>query len=130
MGNKGGFTLIELILVTIIIGILASMVVVNFSGYQTQARIRAAKGDIAHYSTAVELYALDNNDQYPQSLQDLKGGRRDYVKDIRNDPWGNPYIYIPPTDPLRGDYQVFSAGPDGVPGTADDVTSTSETDQF
>ncbi|MCC6142409.1 MAG: type II secretion system protein GspG, partial [Candidatus Hydrogenedentes bacterium] len=119
MSNNSGFTLVELILVTIIIGILAGMVVVNFSGYQTQARMRAAKGDIMSYSNAVDLYALDHNDQYPQSLQDLQGGARNYVKDLRNDPWGNPYIYNPPTDPLKGDYEIFSAGPDGQPGSGD-----------
>ena len=126
MRNNSGFTLIELILVTIIIGILAGMVVVNFAGFQTDARINAAKGDIANYSTAIDLYALKNNDKYPGTLQDLITGKRKYVKELRDDTWGTPYIYDPPTNPLDGDYVVFSAGPDGQPGTADDVTSTSK----
>ncbi len=62
MRNNGGFTLIELILVTVIIGILAGMVMVNYGGRAREAQIRAAKGDIANLSTAVDLFALDNND--------------------------------------------------------------------
>jgi general secretion pathway protein G len=122
MSEKNGFTLIELILVTVIISILAGMVVLNFRGVAQDTRIRAAKGDIANYGTAVERYALDHNDKYPASLEDLAGGKRKYVKELNKDPWGNPYIYK-----LQGDdYQISSAGPDGTPGTADDVTSSSE----
>ena len=125
MRNNGGFTLIELILVTVIIGILAGMVVVNYGGRVRDTQIRAAKGDIASYGNAVDLYALDNNDDYPKSLSDLVGGKRNYVREIPKDPWGNEYIYKPPTDPMKADYQISSAGPDGAPGNDDDVTSTS-----
>ncbi len=125
MRNTSGFTLIELILVTVIIGILAGMVMVNYSGRAREAQIRAAKGDIANLSTAVDLFALDNNDTYPTSLEDLVTGERRYVRELQPDPWGNPYIYRPPTDIMRADYDIFSAGPDGTPGTEDDVTSTS-----
>jgi len=125
--GNAGFTLIELILVTIIIGILAGMVVVNYSGRVAETQVRAAKGDIASYSNAIDLYALDHNDKYPQSLEDLVSGDRRYVKELRPDPWGNPYIYKPPTDPMKGDYVIFSAGPDGVAGNDDDVTSSSPT---
>jgi len=122
MSNKGGFTLIELILVTVIIGILAGMVTLTFAGRAEEARIKAAKGDIASYTTAIDLYALDHNDKYPASLQDLVGGKRSYVREINKDPWGNPYNYK-----VTGtSYTIFSAGPDGTPGSADDVTSSSE----
>ncbi|HOJ67207.1 MAG TPA: type II secretion system protein GspG [Candidatus Hydrogenedentes bacterium] len=125
MRSNSGFTLIELILVTVIIGILAGMVVVNYGGRVRDTQIRAAKGDIASLSNAIDLYALDNGDQYPKSLNDLTGGKRNYVRELRNDPLGNPYLYEPPTDPMKADYKVYSAGPDGVPGNEDDVTSTS-----
>ncbi len=125
MRNAGGFTLIELILVTVIIGILAGMVMVNYSGRAREAQIRAAKGDIANLSTAVDLFALDNNDTYPNTLDELVSGRRRYIRELQPDPWGNPYIYSPPTDILRADYNIFSAGPDGIPGTEDDVTLSS-----
>ncbi len=125
MKTNSGFTLIELILVTVIIGILAGMVTANYSGRVREAQIRAAKGDIATLSTQVDLYALDNNDTYPQSLEDLITGRRRYVRELRPDPWGNPYNYRPPTDILLADYDIFSSGPDGIPGTDDDVTASS-----
>jgi general secretion pathway protein G len=125
MSNNGGFTLIELILVTVIIAILAGMVVPMFGGRVRESQINAAKGDIAAYGTAIDLYALDHNDEYPRTLQDLVSGDRNYVKEIRNDPWGNPYNYTPPTSIKKADYQVFSAGADGVPGNEDDVTSSS-----
>ncbi len=122
MSNNGGFTLIELILVTVIIGILAGMVTLTFAGRAEEARIKAAKGDIASYGTAVDLYALDHNDKLPASLNDLASGGRKYIKELNKDPWGNEYVYK-----VTGDtYQVSSAGPDGSPGTADDVTSSSE----
>ncbi len=121
MGNQGGFTLIELILVTVIIGILAGMVTVVFTGRAEEARINAAKGDIASYNTAIDLYALDHNDKFPSSLQDLVAKRK-YVKELNKDPWKNEYVYK-----VQGtSYTVTSAGPDGAPGTEDDVTSTSE----
>lgn len=121
MSGKGGFTLIELILVTVIIGILAGMVTLTFAGRAEEARIRAAKGDIASYTTAIDLYALDHNDKFPASLQDLVGGSRKYVRELNKDPWGNEYVY----KASGNDYQIFSAGPDGQAGTADDVTFSS-----
>ena len=125
MNNNGGFTLIELILVTVIIGILAGMVMVNFGGRAREAQIRAAKGDISNLCTAVDLFALDNNDNYPENLDNLVNGSRRYVRELQPDPWGNAYNYKPPTDVMLADYDIFSSGPDGVPGTEDDVTSTS-----
>lgn len=126
MRNNGGFTLIELILVTVIIGILAGMVVTTYGGRVHETQVRAAKGDIASYSNAIDLYALDHNDQYPKTLDELVGGERNYVREIRKDPWGNPYNYTPATSAKKADYKVFSSGPDGQPGTPDDVTSDSE----
>ncbi|MCF6285011.1 MAG: type II secretion system protein GspG [Candidatus Hydrogenedentes bacterium] len=128
MQSNSGFTLIELILVTVIIGILAGMVVVTFGGRVQESQIRAAKGDIASFGTAIDLYALDHNDVYPPALNALTvavNGKRSYIKELRNDPWGNPYNYRPATSALKADYQVWSSGPDGVPGNDDDVTSTS-----
>lgn len=123
MSQNSGFTLIELILVTVIIGILAGMVTLTFQGRAEEARVRAAKGDIANYTTAIDLYALDHNDKYPPSLDVLAGGggKRKYVREMNTDPWGNPYVYRPGD----GDYEISSAGADGSPGTADDVTFSS-----
>ena len=123
MRNNSGFTLIELILVTVIIGILAGMVTLTFAGRAEEARRRAAKGDIASYTTAIDLYALDHNDKLPQTLSALTGGSRSYVREVNKDPWGNDYIYK-----VNGmKYDIFSAGPDGQAGTADDITSQTDT---
>jgi len=119
MSEKGGFTLIELILVTVIIGILAGAVVVSFSGRSEEARIARANSDIVAYQDAIELYAIDNNDKYPDSLNDLVGGERDYVRKLQKDPWGNDYRYERTAD----GYRVYSAGPDGIANNADDISS-------
>jgi len=121
MSNKGGFTLIELILVVVILGILAGAVVPVFQGRSEQARVGRAKHDIAAYSTQIDLYALDHNDRYPDSLSDLVGGKKKYVQQVVNDPWGNEYVY----KKNGASYEIFSAGPDGQAGNGDDVTSTS-----
>lgn len=126
MKGNGGFTLIELILVTVIIGILAGMVALNVGGRVQDAQIKAAKGDIATYSTAIDMYALDNNDSYPKTLEDLVNGKRKYVKELRPDPWGNPYVFeVSSGSSGPGEYKIFSAGADGMPNTEDDVTSSS-----
>ncbi len=130
MRPNGGFTLIELILVTVIIGILAGMVALNLSGRVQDTQIKAAKGDIATYNSAIDLYALDNNDTFPKALDELVTGKRKYVKEVRNDPWGNPYVYKVTTGGSGGgSYDIFSAGADGTPNTEDDVTATSVHDK-
>jgi general secretion pathway protein G len=119
--SNAGFTLIELMLVTVIIGVLAGMVVMVFTGSATDAKVRAASGDIKMYQSALDLYALDNNDQYPNSLAQLVSGQKKYIRDLNNDPWGNAYIYQKPGQRHPESYDLSSAGPDGRKGTADDV---------
>lgn len=123
MRNNSGFTLIELILVTVIIGLLAGMVVANYGGVLFRSSVRIAKGDIANLTNQVMRYAIENNDSYPKNLADLEPK---YVRELKSDPWGNSYQYKPPTNLELGDFVIFSAGPDGIPGNADDVTSASE----
>ena len=118
---NGGFTLIELILVTVIIAILAGMVRLSFSGTATESKIRAALGDIKSYESALELYALENNDQYPKLLGDLATGKKKYIRDLNVDPWGNPYVYLLPGARHKDSYDVYSMGPDGAQDTEDDV---------
>lgn len=119
--SNAGFTLIELMLVTVIIGVLAGMVVMVFTGSATDAKIRAASGDIKTYQSALDLFALDNNDQYPANLAQLASGSKKYLRDLNNDPWGNPYIYEKPGSHHPESYDLYSAGPDGQKGTEDDV---------
>lgn len=121
MGEKGGFTLIELILVTVIIAILAGMVTLSFGGRAKEARINAALGDIKSYESAIELYALENNDRYPSALEDLVSGKKKYVRELNRDPWGNAYAYAVPGRHHTDSFDLYSMGPDGADGTVDDV---------
>jgi len=132
-GNHRGFTLIELMVVVIILGILALYVGPKIMGEPEKAKRVKAKMDIATLETALKMYKLDNG-VYPsteQGLQSLvempetgvvpknwrKGG---YIEKNRvpKDPWGNEFVYISPG--VHGDFDLISYGLDGVPGGEDE----------
>jgi general secretion pathway protein G len=122
-----GFTLIEMMVVVVIIGILAALVVPKLMGRADEARVVAAKADIASIMQGLKLYKLDNH-RYPTTEQGLQalvtkptmGPSADgwkeggYLDKIPKDPWGNPYQYLSPG--VRGEVDVFSLGADGQPG--------------
>jgi len=124
-----GFTLIEIMVVITILGILAALIVPRVVGRTDDARIAAAKQDIASIMQALKLYRLDNG-RYPtteQGLQALiskpsaepvptnwKQGGYLERSNVPKDPWGNPYQYLNPG--LRGEIDVFSFGADGQSG--------------
>ncbi len=126
-----GFTLIEIMVVVVIMGILAALIVPKLMGRTDDARITAAKQDIATLMQALKLYKLDNQ-RYPtteQSLQALMtkpttGPAADgwkvggYIDKLPKDPWGYTYQYLSPG--IRGELDVFSLGADGQPGGVDD----------
>ncbi len=126
------FTLIELLLVLVILGILAAIVVPKFAGRTEQARITAAVTQIAAFSTALDAFEVDNG-YYPKGkngLQDLVEQPRDaqnwhgpYLKDIPKDPWNNEYIYECPGRHTASSYDLMSMGPDGRAGGDDDMTN-------
>lgn len=122
-----GFTLIEIMVVIVILGILASLIVPKVLGRTDDARIAAAKQDIASIGQALKLYRLDNQ-RYPTTEQGLQalvtaptsgppalgwksGG---YLEKLPKDPWGRPYQYLSPG--VKGEVDVFSLGADGQPG--------------
>jgi general secretion pathway protein G len=122
-----GFTLLEVMVVVVILGILAALVVPRIIGRPDEARAIAAKQDIASLMQALKLYRLDNQ-RYPVTEQGLQalivqpataplapnwkaGG---YVERLPNDPWGHPYQYLNPG--VRGEIDVFSLGADRAPG--------------
>jgi general secretion pathway protein G len=124
-GSDEGFTLIELMVVILIIGLLATIVVQNLRGATDKAKRIKAEADISSFKTALDRYYLDNG-SYPTSDQGLEalvsapstgkvpqdypdGG---YIEKIPNDPWGNPYVYQSDGDA----YVLKSYGADGVEG--------------
>lgn len=135
--KKKGFTLIEIMLVVIIIGILASLIMPNFTGKATQAKIASAKTDInGSLSTVLDMYELDSGFfpsteqglkallEKPESQPEPKNWRGPYLKKKQGikDPWGNDYIYESPGKNNK-DYDLSSSGPDGVAGNDDDITN-------
>jgi len=129
---KKAFTLIELMLVVIIIGVLSAMVVPRLAGRSEQARAQAAKTDInSSIPLALDLYEMDLGN-YPENLDYLRvspgseSWRGPYIKKKPIDPWGKPYIYKFPGEHNPDSYDLFSAGKDGQQGTADDITNWSD----
>jgi general secretion pathway protein G len=132
MKKANGFTLIEILIVVIIIGILASLVVPRLAGRTEEARRQAARSDIeGGIALALDLYEADAG-KYPGSLEDLvrkpsdaRKWRGPYLKKgkVPKDPWSKAYIYRVPGTQNDGSYDLFSAGFDGQEGTADDVTN-------
>ena len=125
-----GFTLIEMLLVVVIIGILASAMAVSLRGRSDEAKIATAKSDISgSLSLALDLFEQDMG-RYPTTEEglnvlviqgDLQEWRGPYLKtQLKPDPWGHPYVYE--YDPETKTYRLSSLGLDGQPGTADDVT--------
>jgi general secretion pathway protein G len=130
--NNRGFTLLEVMVVIVILGILASMVVPNLMGSQERANMQKAVSDINALETSLSMYKMDNY-KYPSTEQGLEalvietdieplprrfpeGG---YVKRLPNDPWGSEYQLLNPGE--NSNMDVFSMGPDGEPGTEDDI---------
>jgi len=128
--SKRGFTLTELMLVVVIIGILAALVIPKIAGNSDRARRTAAIADInGGIKSALGQYEVDNG-SYPRSLQDLvvppanaKNWHGPYFDSAKLpvDPWGNPYIYYYPGKHNPSGYDLLSAGPDGKEGTDDDL---------
>ena len=120
-----GFTLIELMVVLVIIGVLAALIVPNVLDRADDARVTAARTDVNNVMQALKLYKLDNQ-RYPTSEQGLSAliarptagppapNWKPYLEKLPNDPWGRPYQYLNPG--VKGEIDVMSFGADGQAG--------------
>jgi general secretion pathway protein G len=124
-----GFTLIELMLVMVILAILAAIVVPKFAGRSEQARVAAAKTDIASIETALNAFEIDNG-RYPTSDEGLRAlieqpeglkNWKGYLPRLPNDPWGNPYNYRFPGTHTKDGFDLYSYGPEGREGSAGQI---------
>ena len=123
--RHSGFTLVEVMVVVVILGILAVLIVPRVIGRTEEARAAAAKHDIATIMQSLKLYHLDNG-RYPTNEQGLQAlvsrpqsqpappNWKPYLDKLPKDPWGNPYQYLNPG--VHGEIDVFSLGADGQPG--------------
>ena len=139
--RQGGFTLIEIMVVIIILGILAMYVAPKLMGRPDEAKQVRARMDIAALETALKLYKLDNG-IYPGTEQGLlalvqrpesgtiprkwrQGGYLEKSK-VPKDPWGNDYVFLSPG--LKGDFDIICYGADGVPGGENENKDISNSD--
>ena len=130
--RQAGFTLLEIMVVIVILGVLASMVAPNVLGNKEKADRQKAISDIVALENALDMYRLDNN-HYPTTQQGLealvskpngspepRGYRGNgYIRRLPQDPWGNEYYLVSPGE--FGQVDIFSAGADGQPGTEQDI---------
>lgn len=128
--RQGGFTLIEIMVVVVILGILAALVVPQVMNRPDQAKVTVAKGDIKAIGAALDMYKLDNF-SYPSTQQGLDAlaekpagnppprnwNADGYLKRVPKDPWGNDYQYLSPG--AKGPYDLYSFGADGKQGGTD-----------
>jgi len=128
--GKKGFTLIEIMLVVVIIGVLAAMVVPKLTGRTRQTKNAVVKVDVdVNIPLALDLYELDMG-EFPANLDDLTENRTNsdtwrgpYLKKIPKDAWAKGYYYKYPGDHNKYGYDLYSSGADGEPNTNDDIVN-------
>lgn len=125
--RSAGFTLAEILIVVVIIGILAAFVLPSFFGKTEEARIVATKAQIESLNTALRAYSIDHGklptmDEGLSALIEVKNNKGPYLEktSLPKDSWGNDYRYLIPGEKgVR--YDLWSAGADGASGTEDDI---------
>jgi general secretion pathway protein G len=134
--REGGFTLVEMLVVITIIGLIMALVGPRVLNYLSESKVKAARIQIESFSSALDLFYLDNG-RYPSSSEGLpalvqrpansSSWNGPYLKtgSVPSDPWGRPYIYRSPAD--HAPYEIASYGSSGQPGnTAAEIKSTSQ----
>nr|WP_148862892.1 type II secretion system major pseudopilin GspG [Marinobacter fonticola] len=139
MHKSGGFTLIEIMVVMVILGLLVAIVAPNILGRSDQARVTVAQTQMSNIANALDLYRLDNG-HYPSTQQGLQAlvtkpsgspeprnwNPDGYLKSVPQDPWDNDYQYISPG--VNGPYDLYSYGSDGREGGDGDAADISVSD--
>lgn len=134
--NQRGFTLIEIMVVMVILGLLVAVVAPNIMGRSDQAKVTIAKTQMSNIANALDLYRLDNS-HYPSTQQGLEAlvnrpsgspepsnwNPDGYLKSVPEDPWGNQYQYMSPG--AEGAYDLYSYGADGQEGGDGDAADIS-----
>ena len=132
--KQRGFTLVELLVVLVIIGLIMGLVGPRVLSYLTDARVKTARLQIENFSTSLDLYFLDSG-RYPTTSEGLvalvkRSGdtpvwNGPYLKggEVPNDPWGRPYVYRSPGE--HGNYDIYSLGSDGRGESDSNVAITS-----
>lgn len=111
--NRRAFSLVEIMIVVVIIGLMAGLVTYAATGYLERAKKQRARSDLATYAGAVDSYYLVKG-TYPATRDGLAVLVPEFIKTLRNDPWGNPYQYLAPG--RDGPYDIVSYGADGREG--------------
>ncbi len=139
-GRQSGFSLIEIMVVVVIIGLLASIVAPMVLDRADEARVNKVRADFKSIQTALNLYRIDNY-VYPSSEQGLEAlvtkptanpiprnwRSTGYIDQVPTDPWGNPYLYISPGE--TREYDIYTLGADGISGGEGQNTDLSVWDQ-
>lgn len=134
--HSRGFTLIEIMVVMVILGLLVAIVAPNIMGRSDQAKVTVAETQLSNIANALDLYRLDNS-HYPSTQQGLEAlvakptgspepnnwNPDGYLKSVPQDPWGGQYQYVSPG--TEGPYDLYSFGSDGQPGGEDDAADIS-----
>jgi len=117
--NEQGFTLLEIMVVLVIIGVLAAMVAPRFIERADEAKVDATRAQMQNIGQAMKLYRLQNG-HYPSSSEGInalvtagKNGKR-YLDSLPKDAWGNPFVYLSPG--VHGDFDILSYGADAKAG--------------
>jgi len=115
--RRAGFTIAEMMVVIVIIGLIASLIVPNLGAFFGQAQGTKVKADIKSIVDAIETHRMVNAGKWPESLEEVvnpPGGGKGFLKNLPKDPWGNVYQYEPPSSgsPMR----VYTLGGDNAPG--------------
>jgi general secretion pathway protein G len=140
LNRQRGFSLIEIMVVIVIIGLLVGIVAPNVIGRADEARLQKVQADFKAIQTALKMYRIDNF-MYPTTEQGLDAlvskptlapiprnwKNSGYLESLQTDPWGNPYLYMSPGE--AREYDIYTLGADGIVGGVDNNADVSVWDQ-